>query len=122
MNARFVGELDLRYLDEPIDGKWFITLNSFSYIDNLELRYTIPKGVKTDFASIPRTFRFLISRFGRHGKSAVFHDWLCEFKIVNRKKADRLFLESMKVLGVGWLKRRTMYTAVRAYSIVSRKK
>ncbi len=130
MKARFEGELNLTLRDEPINGKWFKTLNSFKYISETEAIYRIPEGINTDFASIPRAFRFIIPRVGRHSKSAVFHDWLCEFKIVSRKKADKLFLESMKTYRakkwymrtVHWAKRRTMYFGVRAYSIVTFKK
>lgn len=122
MKPRFEGELDLRHLDEPIDGKWFITLDSFWYISKDNIGYQVPRDLYTDFASIPRAFRGLISRTGRHGKAAVLHDFLCGHYKVTRKEADQIFLEAMKTLGVGWLKRRTMYFGVRAYSIASRKK
>ncbi len=122
MTARFEGELDLRHLKEPIDGKWFKTLDSFWYISEDNVGYQVPRGVHTDFASIPRVFRGLISRTGRHGKAAVLHDYLCGYYKVTRKEADKIFLEAMKTLDVGWLKRRTMFLGVRAYSIVTFKK
>lgn len=122
MTARFEGYLDLRHRDEPVDGKWFKTLTTFSYYSKNGEWYLIPRGVNTDFASIPRAFRWLIPRSGRHTKSCVFHDWLCEFKIVSRKKADRLLLESLKISKNGFLKRRFMYFGVRSYSILTFKK
>lgn len=125
MKARFEGELILRYLDEPVDGKWFEVIQAFAYIGSDAISIgmtTVPKGVKTDFASIPRGFRWIIARVGKYGKAAVLHDYICEAKIGSRKYADRVFLDAMKTLGVGWWKRRTMYAGVRAYSVILRKK
>lgn len=128
MKARFEGELILRYLDNPINGKWFEVAKGFNYLCDFSKNgqrfnvYRVPEGIKTDFASIPRAFRWMIARVGKYGKAAVLHDWLCERKIVSRKEADQIFLEAMTILGVGWFKRRTMYFGVRAYSIATFKK
>ena len=122
ISAKFVGELILRYRDVPVDGKWFQVWESFGYYAESKEIYRIPENTNTDFATIPKGFRWMISRVGKYGKAAVLHDWLCEYKIVSRKKADKLFLEAMKVCGVGWFKRRTMYMGVRTYSIVTFKK
>jgi len=120
--GKFEGDLILRYLHQPVGGKWFETVSSFGYTSNAGELYIIPAGLKTDFASVPRGFLWLIDSIGKYGRATVFHDWLCESKIVNRKKADKLFLEAMEALGVGWLKRKVMYRAVRGYSIITRKK
>ncbi len=123
MKAHFEGELDTRHLKKPVDKtKWFKTIAPFAYISEDGTRYDIPVGTCTDFASIPIGFRNIIARFGRHSPATLLHDWLCKYKIVSRKKADMLLREAMKVLGVGWLKRRTMYFGVRAYSITTFKK
>ena len=113
----FQGELDLRHRNEPVDGKWFKTLAPFWYISKSGKKYHVPVDTNTDFASIPRFFRRVISRTGRHDRAAVLHDYLCESGIVPRKEADKVFMEAMKHLKVNWLKRRIMYTGVRAYSI-----
>ena len=120
--GKFEGKLILEYLDKPVNGKWFEVVNSFNYTTNANLTITVPFGTKTDFASIPRVFRALIPRVGKYGKAAVLHDWLCEYKIFARKKTDRIFLEAMKTLDVGWLKRRLMYIGVRSYSVITFKK
>lgn len=117
MKHGFKGELDLRHRDKPVDGKWFKTLQMLYYIAKDGTLYTIPKWINTDFASVPLGLRWLIPRVGKHDKAAVLHDWLCEFKIVDRKKADKLFLESMKTLKVNFIKRRAMYAGVRSYSM-----
>lgn len=118
----FINDLVLIHRDNPIDGKWFKTFGPFSYITSKGIRYDVPEGVNTDFASIPRFFRRAISRTGRHGKAAVLHDYLCEYKITPRKEADKVFLDALKTLKVNPIKRRIMYAGVRSYSIATLKK
>jgi hypothetical protein len=120
--GKFIGDLILIHRDKPVDGKWFKTHWEFHYKANDGEMYTVPKGVDTDFASIPRMFRRVISRTGKHDKAAVLHDWLCEYKIVPRKKADKIFMEALKTLKVNVFKRRIMYTGVRSYSIATLKR
>jgi hypothetical protein len=36
----------------------------------------VPPGFATDFASVPRPFRTIISPWGRHGRAAIVHDSL----------------------------------------------
>jgi len=120
--AIFEGDLIVKLRKYPVDGKWFKLIQPFTYYSKSGKVFIIPKGIDTDFASIPRSFRFLISRVGNHGMAAVLHDWLCEYKIVSRKEADRLFLEAMGVSEVNWFKRNIMYFGVKAYSIATFKK
>jgi hypothetical protein len=138
MKPRFEGDLDLRHRKEPEDGKWFTLLAPFSYYSENGDWYLVPKWTNTDFASIPKPLRMFISRVGWHSQPAVFHDWLCAKKIVDRRKADKLFKESLKVAlkeyisfasGIkrlwrkkGWIKLRTMYAGVRTYSIATFKR
>lgn len=117
MSTGFGGRLLVEVLDEPIDKtKWFKTEENYLYTSLSGETYAIPKGTPTDFASIPRTVRWLIARAGRHSKPAVLHDWLCKQKIVPRKKADSLFFEAMKRRKVGKLRRWTMWFGVAAYT------
>lgn len=91
----------------------------------------VPVGYETDFGSIPRAFRWLLSPTGQWGKATVVHDYLCTHKVVttiegerkvSRKEADDIFLEAMEILGVNRITRYTMYSAVRAYAVVAGKK
>ena len=98
----------------------------------------VEKGFKTDFGSVPQAFQSFISPIGKPTKAYVLHDRLCvanakgeiweKFfnkvprkyweKPITRKEADKVFLEAMKVLGVGYLKRYTIYFYVRLYAIL----
>lgn len=77
----------------------------------------VPDRFITDFASLPRWPSFIRSVFiknGKHRPAAVVHDYLCRLgKAFPRRKADAIFLEAMKVVGVKRWHRRIMYWAVR---------
>lgn len=79
--------------------------------------FTVPKGFKTDYASIPRLVQLVISKMGRHRKAAVVHDYLynryTQYKHMTRKQCDIVFLEAMKASNVPMWKRWSMYQGVR---------
>lgn len=75
----------------------------------------IPVGFITDFASTPRFTWILFPPDGQYSQAAVVHDFLYHIKIYSRKMSDDIFKEAMKVLGVGWWKRGTMYNCVRLF-------
>lgn len=85
-------------------------------------RITVPAGFETDFASIPKLFRFIIPMRGKHGSAAVVHDYLYLRGVKTRKKADEIFLALMKYLKVTKWKRRIMYRAVRLFGWYAWKK
>lgn len=96
--------------------------NSNSWVD-------VPTGYYTDGASVPRVFWGLLPPWGDYGQAAIVHDYLCEYLTIfvnnvptkiSRKRADEIFLEAMKVLGVPAYKRLPMYWAVSAYRIIAR--
>ena len=74
---------------------------------------SVPTGFKTDFASVPRLFWWLLPPWGKYGKAAVVHDYLCVIKDRSSDEAHQIFYEAMGVLGVSQWKRFSMYTAVR---------
>ncbi len=118
----FRSALITEFREKPVDGKWFKLAEPLDYVSQSGACYRVPAGVNTDFASIPRGLRWLIPRVGKHGKAAVLHDYLCEFRVVPRKEADKLFLEALKVLKVNVVRRRMMYSGVAAYTKVTRRK
>ncbi len=99
----------------------------------------VPTGTMTNFASIPRGFRNVISINGGHRLPAVLHDYLYETAgkitvkaIINsdnsvtkldtkctiyytRKEADQEFKRAMKQEGVTGVIRGMMYHAVRMF-------
>ena len=120
---------------EFIDGKFWKLLAPFIYYvgkKHSDEFLLVRAGFTTDFASIPRFAWSIIGHpAGKHGKAAVVHDWLYRYPddgltipvaptpacvqlpTRTRRRCDQIFLEAMKVLGIGWWKRSTMYCAVR---------
>lgn len=73
----------------------------------------VPKGFKTDFASVPRLFWRRLPKWGKYSYAAVVHDYLYYSHIVSRKKADLIFKDLMLRNGVSKIKANIMYLAVR---------
>lgn len=84
--------------------------------ENDTLQVLVLNGFITDGASIPRAFwRVIGSPFtGKYTASAIIHDALYASELLSRKECDELFLEMLRVEGVGYAKRYAMYWAVRA--------
>lgn len=122
---------------EAIDERDWKLLEEFVYyIGHLGSNrwVEVPVGYVTDFATIPQVFWSVIPPWGKYGKAAVIHDFLCtdayyysmidgkkEKVPCDRKTADDIFLEAMTVLEVDEVTRTIMYSAVRAYSVLSGK-
>ena len=84
---------------------------SFTEDDGETWVRTVPKGFKTDFASIPKAVRSLIPQLGKWTAPAVCHDyhyWIG----MPQKESDHIFLIMMKEAGAGWFKRNVIYQAV----------
>ena len=101
------------------DGKsWVIVTDDFRY----DVRYegsgdsvTVPLGMFTDFASVPRPIWWFAAPWGIHGHAAVIHDAGYYLQDRPRKEYDDIFLEGMRVLQVGRFKRTVMHLAVRTF-------
>ncbi|UCG89169.1 MAG: DUF1353 domain-containing protein [Gemmatimonadota bacterium] len=104
------------------DGKTWIVLRDFGYdvgAEGSEDRIDVAIGFQTDFASIPRVFWAVLPRWGRYGNAAVIHDWLYWCQDRSRREADRIFLEGMGVLSVGYFTRWVIYLAVRWFGWIA---
>ncbi len=74
----------------------------------------VPSGFKTDFASVPAPFWWLIDKVGTQAWPAVIHDYLYSQK-KGRKWADAVFMEALKVSGAPMWKRIACWAAVRMF-------
>ena len=76
----------------------------------------VPVGFECNFASVPRV-PFAYWLFGGVAdKAATLHDYAYSGALgISRKTADDLFSEAMRASGVGAIRRRFMYGAVRAF-------
>ena len=96
----------------------------FSYeSDKFGKTITVPAGLVTDFASIPRAaWEFLDPEDPIIVWPSVIHDYLytCKGKLpdgtkYNREKADAVLREAMEFCGASSVKREAVYQAVRAF-------
>lgn len=118
---RFPVHLDMRKLE---GFNWQLR-QDFVFISPTWGGLVVPRGFITDLASVPWFARWYVSRDGDHLKAAVIHDYAYamdsllapieagQWSRIDRRAADRLFLEAMEVRGVRPAKRRVIYAAVR---------
>jgi hypothetical protein len=82
-----------------------------------EDEFVIPVGTRTDFASVPRVFAWLVPPYGLFTAAAVLHDHLWSVAVpagvIGPVDADGLFRRAMRELGVAFLIRWFMWGAVR---------
>lgn len=93
------GEFELTY---PFAVEW----RGFKYI--------VPKGAVIDFASIPMVLRPFFNRLGKSRKPAAIHDHMYETKWGTREKADKIFYQCLRGIGMSAWKARLYYWGVRA--------
>lgn len=95
------------------NGTRWKLLEDFVYeSDYLQATVTVPAGFVTDFASIPRFFWRVLPKT-EFGPAAVVHDWLCNVAGFDRKSADLVFEEALKLLGAPGWRVWVMYRGVR---------
>jgi hypothetical protein len=97
------------------DENW-VTRSVIKYTGRIE-SFEVPEDSPTDFASVPRVFVWFLPRYGRYTKAAILHDYLWRQRAKNGKMpwrdADAIFRKAMRDLGVPFLRRWIMWTAVR---------
>ena len=125
--SRFLTTLDARVSKRwTQDGEYenvferVVVLNQpLSYAsDVLDQVVSVPKGFKSDGASVPRALWSIYPPFGKYLEAAVVHDWFCVLghrgeSPIDYKMAAKVFDEAMEVCSVGKFRRFKMYWAVR---------
>jgi hypothetical protein len=126
---------DRRFIDQPnltpeLPRYWTVVKRIRYQTDLLKSSYpgergvqgkiiVVPRGFVTDFASIPRGLRSIVTKDGPNRWAAILHDYLYSLggkgpKGLPRKVCDDMFMEAMIDLGVPMWKRKLMYRGVRA--------
>ena len=93
----------------------FILLEDVT-VEALGYKITVKKGFDFDGASIPQALWSVYGNplSGKFRIAALVHDALYASAELPREVADKIFLDLMKQHEVGYLKRQTMYYAVRS--------
>ena len=97
------------------DTEWELQESLVGYVRDRDIR--ADAGLRTDFASVPRFFVWLLPRYGRWTKAAILHDLMWQQEVpsgrMTRREADRLFREFMRGMDVAFWRRWIMWAAVR---------
>lgn len=112
---------DARVVVQQHDDEQWIVWESFSY-RAAQATFTVPNGMCTDFASVPRPFVWYLPRYGPYTLAAVLHDhlWrdLAATGALPYADADGIFRRAMRELEVPFLHRWLMWGAVRWGALV----
>lgn len=100
----------VRVLPNP---HWELTRDLVYESDLLGDIIVVPKGFRTDFASIPHTPLAWYLFAGKADEAATVHDLLYSTQIYPREKCDAIFHEAIKILGYSEATARVMYCGVR---------
>ncbi|WP_434052606.1 MAG: DUF1353 domain-containing protein [Roseibium sp.] len=112
-SGKFEGSLVLKV---TADGRNLQVAEQFSFIDQNGEVWTVPAGMKTDGASVPRVAWSLFPPFaGKYLKAAVVHDRYCDTMQETWQRTHRVFFDAMLTSGVDKLSAKTMYAAVRLF-------
>jgi len=94
-------------------------------LDGEAREITVPAGMLTDLASVPRLARWLVDRVGPHLEAAIVHDFLYiawqdvvggrNAREEDRRFADELMRVAMEGANVGAAMRSVIYRAVRHF-------
>lgn len=106
-------EIDVRSLYTDKKKPWrFVLLKSVTVVLSNGDYITIPRGYVTDFASVPRGLRGIVSTVGNHKLAVLIHDWLYDKRLYTRKFADEEMARWLKDIGCSDAKTYAMYYAV----------
>ena len=98
-----------KYADsKQISANRYVLQHDLTYRAKNGSFYTVRAGFTHDGAS-----KGFLRHFGKYTNAAILHDALYGIQY-RRSTADSLFLEAMKVSGVGWFRRKLYWSIVRA--------
>ena len=113
--AKFLDEIEGQFLS---DENFQLTSDLVYESDIAKRTINVPAGFVTDFAS----FKLGMMRISIAREAAVVHDYCYRTKgFISKRLADLVFLEAMKVTGIGWWRRTILYEAVRWFGRFSYK-
>ena len=104
--------LELEIVNENV----FI-LSKDKTVESLGYRVTVKKGFDFDGASIPKWLWSIYGSplNGNYVVASLIHDGLYASQKVSKSVSDKIFLDIMKQSNVGYIKRTSMYLAVKMF-------
>lgn len=111
--AHFITRLELEAADDTDSGVWLVAQPLIYASDVAKSVIIVPRGFRTDLASVPRVPVVYLVTGGVGTTAAVVHDWIYASGQFSRKMADDVFHEACGVLGVPGWRRWLLWAGVR---------
>lgn len=114
---RYIDDLYIVKSESPADEKniWIVERDfRIEYArGGATTELVVPKGTRTNLASVPWFGRIVVPVSGKHTEASVVHDFCYAGKALSRFESDWLFLTGMRTAGVHPWRRWIAYVAVR---------
>ena len=112
--GRYVGDVVARW---ESDGRMMTLVEPFQYLDRRDRKWSVPRGIAVDGASIPQVFWSVIGGpfEGRYRNASVIHDYYCETKSRRWQDVHLVFYEAMLASGVKASTAYLMYKGVEQF-------
>ena len=98
------------------DDNWLVQ-QPFVYTftkDGRQQNILVPSGLTTDYGSIPKFAQNIIEPIGHYAACYIVHDLMYAAELFPRSECDWILLCHLQEKGCLWLRRNTVYSAVRA--------
>ena len=107
----------MRTLELEIVNENVFILSKDKTVESLGYRVTVKKGFDFDGASIPKWLWSIYGSplNGNYVVASLIHDGLYASQKVSKRVSDKIFLDIMKQSNVGYIKRTSMYLAVKMF-------
>lgn len=102
---------------DPLRIRTLKSIHITIILDKIPVSEFIPKGIESDFASIPTWVQPVIGEPSQKEfvLAAIVHDFFCATQQKKQDYTHNLFRELLKLAGVPFWKRQLMFLAVKVY-------
>lgn len=109
---RFIGDVVAKWLANS--SREMQLVQDFAFVDSAGVYWQASKGDVVNGASIPRLFWVWGSPFvGLYRRASVIHDVYCKKRLKTSEQTHKVFYEMCLADGVGKIKAKLMYQAVK---------
>jgi hypothetical protein len=95
------------------DGVLWMLVEDFLVVDDVKGEIRVPKGFQSDFGSVPKLFRNIISPTGKGVWGFVLHDWEYGTQTMSRDDADHLLIRWLEFCGEDTVESNVIFDALR---------
>lgn len=114
--GKFEGRIVVQWLEDEGSDRRMKVLEPFAFVDDNGKKWSVPKGIIVDGASIPAVFWSMVGPpfVGDYRYASVVHDYYCMTRQETWRATHKMFYEASLFGGVSLIKAKVMYAAVYA--------